>query len=291
MLQAGLGNQLFIYGAALGMARRLDADLILDTSLFRFDTRRSYELGFFDSGATSVTGNYRDRKRKRQDTSNLPAKFAQYLVIRRLAKNPHVLMETTKTFDARTRLWGDGTKLLGYFQSWRYLEGVKQEVKQRVVTATNLQGDIRSWIDEQTRQINDARDPILVHVRRGDYLLTAHRNFHGLLEGSYYRRALEMLSRGEELQDVYVISDDMKLARDLFKSVPNVKYLVQPPEFSDIATLLVASRFRRFVIANSSFSWWAAWLSDYDEVVAPRHWFARSDIDSRDICPPEWTLI
>jgi len=291
MLQAGLGNQLFIYGAALGMAKRLGADLILDTSLFRFDTRRNYELGFFDSGATAVVGNYLDKKRKRQDTSNIPAKFAQYLTIRKLAKNPKVLTEKSKSFDVRTQSWGDGTKLLGYFQSWRYLEGVKQELKKRILNATNLDANAQSWITDQKHQISKLKDPVLVHLRRGDYLLPAHRDFHGLLDDSYYRRALDVLSNNQELRSVYVISDDVNLARDLFGFLPDVHYLVQPPELSDVATLLVAAGFRRYVIANSSFSWWAAWLSDSNEVVAPKQWFARADLDSRDVCPPAWTLI
>jgi hypothetical protein len=291
MLQAGLGNQLFIYGASLSMARRLDTDLVLDTSLFRFDTRRNYELGFFNSGASAVISNYQDRKNKRQDTSNLPAKFAQYLTIRKLAKNPKVLMEHSKTFDARTKSWGDGTKLLGYFQSWRYLDSVQTEIRERVLAAQNLPQSSRDWLAAQQSRIAEANNAVLVHVRRGDYLLPAHRDFHGVLQSDYYQRALESLGYPSASNKVYVMSDDQGLAREGLSFVSDFEFINQPPDSTDALTLLLAATFKKFVIANSSFSWWAAWLSGSTEVVAPKDWFARPDLDSRDVCPKDWVLI
>jgi hypothetical protein len=291
MLQAGLGNQLFIYGASLSMARRLDTDLVLDTSLFRFDTRRNYELGFFDSGASAVIGNYQDRKNKRQDTSNLPAKFAQYLTIRKLAKNPKVLMEHAKTFDARTTSWGDGTKLLGYFQSWRYLDSVQKEIRERVLAAQNLPKSSREWLAAQQSRIAETDNAVLVHVRRGDYLLPAHRDFHGVLQPDYYQRALESLGYPSASNKVYVMSDDQGLARGGLSFMSDFEFINQPPGSTDALTLLLAATFKKFVIANSSFSWWAAWLSGSTEVVAPKDWFARPDLDSQDVCPKDWVLI
>lgn len=289
-LQAGLGNQLFIYGTALAMARRLGATLNLDTSLFCFDTRRHFELDFFDTGATEVTGRFRNRSGRRQDTSNLPAKFAQYLTIKKLARDPKVLMETTKTFDQRVNTWGDGTKLLGYFQSWRYLEPVKEELRRRIIPAAHLDKKALSWVLDQRAFIDDLNDPVIVHLRRGDYLLPAHRDFHGVLGLSYYRRALATLSAGRGYGEVVVVSDDLPAARSMFSEFSAI-FIDQPPELADSATLLAVSGSQKFVIANSSFSWWWAWLSAASDVVAPKNWFAREDLDASDVCPPSWQLV
>ncbi len=290
MLQAGLGNQLFIYGAALSMARRLNVDLHLDTSLFRFDVRRDFELDFFDTGANRVQGGYENRTGRRQNTSNLPAKFAQYLTIRKLSKNKRVLMEGEKTFDPRVESWGDGTKLLGYFQSWLYLEPVKEEVRQRVVGANRTDAPAHNWVSAQQALISSLADPVIVHLRRGDYLLPAHREFHGLLGLDYYDRALALMAGDFGYSDLVVVSDDVDEARRMFAHKSAI-FLEQPPELSDSATLLAVCGARKYVIANSSFSWWWAWLSGSAAVVAPRNWFARKDLDSSDVCPPSWHLI
>jgi hypothetical protein len=290
MLQAGLGNQLFIYGAALSMARRLNVNLHLDTSLFRFDVRRDFELNFFDTGASRIAGGYELRTRRRQNTSNLPAKFAQYLTIRKLSKNKDVLMEGEKIFDSRVQRWGDNTKLLGYFQSWLYLEPVKDEIRQRVVGANQIDASTHRWVSTQQALINSLADPVIVHLRRGDYLLPAHREFHGILGLNYYERALALMAKNFGYSDLVVVSDDLSEARKMFAHQPAI-FLEQPPELADSATLLAVCGARKYVIANSSFSWWWAWLSGSAEVVAPRDWFARQDLDSSDVCPPDWCLI
>lgn len=290
MLQAGLGNQLFIYGTALAMARRLGTDLHLDTSLFRFDTRRSYELGFFDTGASEILGKFQHRSGRRKETSKLSAKFAQYLSIRKLSRSPNVLMETTKSFDSRVTNWGDGTILLGYFQCWRYLQTVQNEVRQRVNDAKFLDQKTEEWVLQQKAMIRELTDPVIVHVRRGDYVLPAHRGFHGLLEQNYYETALGNLSNGPGYREVVLVSDDMPAAKQMFAGIP-VIHIEQPKDISDSATLLALSTGNKYVIANSSFSWWLAWLAKADFVYAPKQWFARNDLDSSDICPPEWHLL
>lgn len=290
MLQAGLGNQLFIYGTALAMARRLGTDLHLDTSLFRFDTRRNYELGFFDTGASEILGKFQHRSGRRKETSKLSAKFAQYLSIRKLSRSPNVLMETTKSFDSRVTNWGDGTILLGYFQCWRYLQTVQNEVRQRVNDAKFLDQKTEEWVLQQKAMIRELTDPVIVHVRRGDYVLPAHRGFHGLLEQNYYETALANLANGPGYREVVLVSDDMPAAKQMFAGIP-VIHIEQPKDISDSATLLALSTGNKYVIANSSFSWWWAWLAKADFVYAPKQWFARNDLDSSDICPPEWHLL
>jgi hypothetical protein len=200
-------------------------------------------------------------------------------------------MEHAKTFDARTRSWGDGTKLFGYFQSWRYLDSVQKEIRERVLAAQNLPQSSRDWLAAQQSRIAEAENAVLVHVRRGDYLLPAHRNFHGVLQSDYYQRALESLGYPSASNKVYVMSDDQGLAREGLSFMSDFEFINQPPGSTDALTLLLAATFKKFVIANSSFSWWAAWLSGSTEVVAPKDWFARPDLDSQDVCPKDWVLI
>jgi hypothetical protein len=102
---------------------------------------------------------------------------------------------------------------------------------------------------------------------------------------------LESLGYPSASNKVYVMSDDQGLAREGLSFVSDFEFINQPPGSTDALTLLLAATFKKFVIANSSFSWWAAWLSGSTEVVAPKDWFARPDLDSQDVCPKDWVLI
>ncbi len=131
---------------------------------------------------------------------------------------------------------------------------------------------------------------ISVHVRRGDYATNpATQAFHGILPAEYYRAAVREVSQAVRNPHFYVFSDDPDWCRhnlDLGHSTTFVDH--NRARGSDDLRLM--SLCAHHIIANSSFSWWGAWLNPREEkiVIAPRRWVADSSIDARDVVPARW---
>ncbi len=124
---------------------------------------------------------------------------------------------------------------------------------------------------------------IHLHVRRGDYLTLP--DYHPVQSIDYYTKALEILPKGLK---VLVFSDDLEWCRNNF--IGNDFIFVDE---KDYICVYVMAKMKYHIIANSSFSWWGAWMSEYEDkiVIAPGKWFGSDGPDSKDICPKEWLII
>jgi hypothetical protein len=184
---------------------------------------------------------------------------------------------------------GTGVVLDGYFQSWRYFAEQERAIRAGLTLRHPLSGDNA----ELARRIA-ADNAICVHVRRGDYVKNAvNVAYHGALDLSYYQRALEVLGAATKGAVLYVFSDDPAWSREHIKlGLPTVVIEPSHPD-RPWEDLCLMSACRHFIIANSSFSWWGAWLATHADkrVVAPKVWFAGADHDTADLCPPDWTRL
>jgi len=163
--------------------------------------------------------------------------------------------------------------LHGYFQSWKYFDHCKEEIKQAFTP----------------KPINNPelfRGVCSIHVRRGDYLkYPGHHPTQGL---EYYKRAMKLIPCDKFL----VISDDPEYCKRIFKGD---QFIVSEsaPQDVDFKTMISCSH---HIIANSSFSWWAAYLGDSSEkvIVAPKNWFGpklSSTHKIDDLIPSHWKLV
>src|SRR6202012_5379404 len=149
---------------------------------------------------------------------------------------------------------------------------------------------------ETLSRIERSRLPVSVHVRRGDYLKPGTTEVHGVLGEAYYREALSRIEAevGERV-DLFVFSDDAQAAEQVLNFVPKLTHVRGDAErpWEDMALM---ARCRHHVIANSSFSWWGAWLnpSPGKVVIAPQRWFSVAALRERNVCdlyPPDWILV
>lgn len=168
---------------------------------------------------------------------------------------------------------GMNVSLEGYFQSERYFSDFSDE--------------IRSVISVGAGQ-SPRPDTCSVHVRRGDYLRL--QEYHPCPDMSYYMDAVsEMRSRGAE--KFVIFSDDPQWCETSLAPHLGANVSVEPPG-ADLDDLGKMRSCAYHVIANSSFSWWGAWLSKAENVIAPARWFGpKGPQDSQDVCPPGWTRI
>jgi hypothetical protein len=286
-LFAGLGNQLFQYAAGRGVAARLGVELILDSSRLdgedraRPNARRMYQLGCFDHGL---------RVERASRVARLPPMNRLQFYSRRIAPRwikPDVrkLVEAN-VFEVDERVFtaGDNTYLIGYWVSERYFaehaDVIRSELRFRPLppSAVGLAREIRE------------RRAVSLHVRRGDKAsapseLTPWR----LLPSTWYLAALSELERRVgPIETVYVFSDDPAWCRSNLELPVQTVFVEGNPGPLDLQLMSLC---RHHIIANSTFSWWGAWLNPSVEkvVVAPSRWW--NGEPTVDVVPPGWVQV
>jgi hypothetical protein len=173
--------------------------------------------------------------------------------------------------------------LSGYFQSTKYFEPIASTVREElavpaVVTDESMQ---------LAKRIQDCQATIL-HIRRGDYVtnLKAQQMFASC-EIDYYVRAMESIPGSEP---VYVFSDDIAWARKNLPEVKPLHFVGEDSSRSGLEDLKLMTLGYHHIIANSTFSWWGAWLANPQKgrTIAPRRWFVDESMDDSDLIPSEW---
>ena len=281
----GLGNQLFGYACGKATAARLGCPLYADISAFANqppgETPRTFELGWLvEAGLVQETTPRPPRSRLlRAAQRRLP-----------LLAPPGQFTERSFAYDDRIESIGPGTTLNGYFQSWRYFDSIADELRAGITAAAPRS----PWFVSQHADLAEQGPWTAIHVRRGDYTLAKNTEYHGLRGPDYYRTALATL-RGKGVDGtIAVFSDDVDAARELLGDAAGQAAFIEPPAGTDpMESILLMSGAQAIITANSSFSWWGAWLADpaTTTVVAPDPWFTGAGYDERDLCPPQWVRL
>ena len=301
-VMGGLGNQMFQYAAAKALAERHGVGVAIDLSSVSRDEKRSYMLDRLQVP---------DQPMERDPTVSAALKnFAAHTalkwrgrVARRLARIgmnftpqlPATFSERHFYFDPAFFKQGPSIRLHGYFQSELYFAGIADKIRSYFQPREPLSAQA----EEVARQIAVAALPVSVHVRRGDYVTSRPLSkVHGILDASYYTKALRLMAGliGTDAT-LFVFSDEPDAAQAVIASVPNQRAVIvrgDPDKpWEDMALM---ARCRHHVIANSSFSWWGAWLDPSPDkiVIGPRQWFQPSELRRNnvcDLCPQGWILI
>lgn len=298
LVLGGLGNQMFQVAAGLALAERIGGQLFIDTGLLRDHTpgrhsvNRLFDLDLF--AGEFVEASLRWRLRHNAHGLGLGWKVAsrllRVLVPLEVAGGSNFAWQAIDPEITSLRPF----YLDGLWQSWRYFEGQETCIRNAFKFRQELSPDAHTL----AIQLN-SNSAVAIHVRRGDYVSNpkdaATMGFVGL---EYYRRAVEVACHSMDTQPrFFVFSDDLDWCRANFGSLPGpVTYVEQktsggtPVHQLDFQLL---SQARRFILSNSTFAWWAAWLAEAQDkqVIAPKAWFRDTSIDSSDLCPPEWTLV
>lgn len=176
--------------------------------------------------------------------------------------------------DGNVYVLPEGTDINGYFQSEKYFVHAKEEVKRQYTFKKDIQ-------EKSFSAINDAEIFISIHVRRGDY--TTLQQYHPLIDIEWYQTAMKQFGQTKYL----LFSDDIQWCKGVFGS--HVDYFESKSSHIDMCTM---SRCRGHIIANSSFSWWAAYLSG-NKTIAPKNWFGKAIDHKNDgsIYPSNWTIL
>ena len=177
-------------------------------------------------------------------------------------------------------IYSENMKLHGYFQSEKYFTDTKFIRELYSPRDTDIEYILDKYYDVFTTTICS------IHVRRGDYLkLQEH---HPVCDMNYYQKAMKLMPKGCRF---LVFSDDIDWCKENFIDGDFI-FISGEPDFIDLYMMSICDN---NIIANSSFSWWGAWLNKHPNkiVVAPTNWFgpAKNGLSTKDLIPPTWIQI
>lgn len=286
-LFGGLANQMFQYAAAKRLASIHGTTVRMDTSWFDNippnATRRSYELHHF-----RITGTVAERWETigNGGLRQTPRVELPVALFRRVRPRYRLVRERHVQFDQEVLHLPDGVCLLGHWQSERYFmdaaDLIREEFQFRHAPSPE---------NEQCLRRMQEANSVAIHVRRGDYADRPATNaYHGVGGIDYYERAIAYLR--ERVRDplFFVFSDDLDWARDHLAVGENAVFVSHNRGDVSYEDLRLMSCAAHNIIANSSFSWWGAWLNSHHSkiVVAPERWVSDPQVDTSDVLPRAW---
>lgn len=284
-LIGGLGNQMFQYAVGRAVADRHCVPLLLDVSGFRDYDLRRYELDAFAICAGIASEEQLAAFTRPTQRQGLWTGLKKRLIG---ALSQSVLREMSFTYDARIETARPPVFLDGYWQSEKYFAHLALMLQREFALKDSLDQANR----EVLRQIEGAgARAVSLHVRRGDYVSNPQTaQYHGVCTIDYYRSAVERMSRHVASPHFFIFSDDHAWVQANL-DLPHATTLLQVNDADHgMFDLTLMKSCGHHIIANSSFSWWGAWLNPSPDkiVIAPHHWFRESANDTGDLLPSAW---
>jgi hypothetical protein len=292
-LIGGLGNQMFQYAAGRAVALRRDAVLKLDVTGFGAvgaHTKRRYELDALSIRASAASAaDLAQFGRAGKPRSPRLDRLLGRLGIGQPNGDGTIYREPHFHYDPMVAGLLAPVYLDGYWQSEKYFSDIAGVLRREFAAKAPLDRE-----NESLGARIDGVNAVSLHVRRGDYISNPTTNrFHGVCPPDYYQRAVDCISGRVGVPHLFVFSDDQEwTCANMRFSVPTTFLGVNPPDCGYRDMQLMA-RCRHHITANSSFSWWGAWLNPSREkiVVVPKQWFCASSNDVRDLIPPNWVQL
>lgn len=289
-LMGGLGNQMFQYATAESLARANHTGVAIDQVFLEnsadIDTPRIYELDCFAFDEHFIQPSKRPFENPDAVYSGNKGKLR---FIKHLAKGTawHVYREPHHNFDSELLKQPNRSYLIGYWQTEKYFADIRDILLKDFEFKSEATGNNKKLLENIKQS-----ESISIHVRRGDYVTNKHANaFHGTKDKKYYGMALEPILKKTKSPVLFVFSDDPAWCKQNLKFKQKTVYVEGNQKgFEDMRLMLNC---KHNVIANSSFSWWAAWLNQNPDkiVVAPKKWFNDPSANTKDILPEPWLKI
>jgi hypothetical protein len=285
-LISGLGNQLFQYSVGRQLALKKNCDLKLDLSFFGTQNLRTYTLREYnvkssiasDEEIKKLAGIYFSDKLEdkiRRKIQNLKPKHK-----RSYFKEDQWWVYEPELFNTSSNVYLDG-----YWQHYKYFEQLDKIIFDELTLKEGPHSNVQSILSE----IKSNNSSVSVHVRRGDYVSDLAANkLMGLLPVAYYNRAIDYMKQHVKDPVFYFFSDDINWVKDNIKVGVECFYLDGQKDYVDLNLM---SNCSHNIIANSSFSWWGAFLNPNPDkiVIAPKKWVVPEEVNSRiQIQFPSW---
>jgi len=277
-LQGGLGNQMFQYAAGKSLALKNKTNFKLDLSDYIDNEERSYRLKFFNIEESLATE--KEINSYKNIWNKLINKFRHW-------HERSVITHNSYGFESDLLKVGGNAYLDGYWQNEKYFSNYAVPIKKDFTLKSDLSKNAKMLLNK----INNC-DSVSLHIRRGDYLTNKKFNqIYKNLDINYYLSAIKRINASHSESIFLIFTDDGEWAKKL--SLPCTTILVSDYKLEDYEELYLMSQCKHNIIANSTFSWWGAWLNKNQGkiVVAPKKWYKTQIYAEKNLLLPDWKII
>ncbi len=271
----GLGNQMFQYAYYWALSKNYNNVYFTTINFKSYSLHNGYELDKIFNFAPNMIDDKKINQLKNAIISKILTKLKLY---------QFNIIQNNFAYDIQYAKFYFNHFLIGYWQSEKYFANCKLEIRKQF-TFPNL-----DTINLQIAMSIQNSTAISLHVRRGDYV---NHDLHGnLCNLDYYKQAIDIVIKKTINPIFYIFSDDIKWCQDNF-SVYNFIYITNNNNTDSYKDMHLMSLCKHNIIANSSFSWWGAWLNNNPNkiVIAPKKWFNDNSLDTKDLLPDTWIKI
>ncbi len=282
-LTGGLGNQMFQYALGRHLAIKNKAELKLHFTNALFSTQRSFDLDCFNIDAMFASD--RDLSKLGISNKRIVNRLAYLLDQRfRIRINRSIITEKRPTFDKNILKLSGDIYLQGYWQSEYYFKDVADQIRSDFKFVKKI-----SKKNEAIVRLIRHSNSVSLHIRRGDYVTDSSvKKIFTSMNSLYYKRAMNIIERKVKSPHFFIFSDDIKWAKENIKSKYKILFIKHNKGKYSYEDMRLMSLCRNNIIANSSFSWWGAWLNKNNDkiIISPRKW--SSTELGRDLLLKNW---
>lgn len=286
-LIGGLGNQFFQYAVGRHLAEIHRTVLKIDISGFEAYKDREYSLWPF---------NIQEHLASPDEVAALTVRKQGIMesVVTRVLRRPSEpapthIREKHFHFDPDILNLPDSVYLDGYWQSEKYFADIADIIRQEFTVKTPQKGK-----DKDLAELMASCESVSLHIRRGDFVSDSHTNqVHGTCDLDYYRRCVENFTPTVKHPRFFIFSDEPEWARDNLRLPYPTTLVAHNGADKNYEDMRLMSQCKHHIIANSSFSWWGAWLNPIEDklVFAPKRWFTRDNRNLHDLIPNQWIKV
>lgn len=282
----GLGNQMFQYAFGQELSYLYGEDIVYDMSSYKTDRQRNLALQYFDVDPLKDWETVISEKERQK----ILRKESQYHVLQRLMREIHhsdrvgenlfryyasrgYYFNFDPYFYELLKVNSENKVAYGYFQGEPYFRHCIEKLKSQYVICkkTEMTAD-ESALQEQIRSSN----AVCIHIRVGDYKLHKNRRFD-VCTPSYFQHGIAYLSSKVKNPTYFVFTND-PVTVEMTYNLPNVVYVRNLKDYQDMRLMMEC---KHFLISNSTFSWWASYLSSHQEkiIIVPSKWRNNQESD------------
>lgn len=290
-INGGLGNQMFQYACGKALAIKNNTSLVLDLSSLNKSTnngrttKRSFELSeVFKIKNIEVSST--DLKKLKPIYLRLlnvlflkfgikGVQFSKYFIENKFSYNQNINKVRKNCF------------LIGYWQSAKYFNTIESLIRNEFSFQKLLDSDNLEILNLMKNTVS-----VSIHVRRTDFQITNSNDVHGFCSLEYYEEAVKFIQTYVPWSNFFIFSDDINWAKENLKVPINSYFVSGNKGDKSYIDMQLMSNCNHNIIANSSFSWWGAWLNSNPDkiVIAPKIWFSNEKLNAQtdDLIPTEW---
>lgn len=277
----GLGNQMFMYACGYAISRRLHTELVLDATPLDTNQKRKFELSKFNIECNRIISANRFRYK---GIKVIFRKLWNGIVFNHMNQYKE---STPYCYESRIKSIDNNTYISGYWQSEKYFAEYREDLLRMFTPKKERDISVKRICDEMQRC-----NSVAIHIRRGDYLQVGCQ-----IDMKYYETAIKMMKSliPDGIIVLYVFSDDIEFCKGYFSEIEKshtgtieFRYPNYKSEDCTLDDLILMSNCHHIIMANSSYSWWAAWLNKNENkiVICPD-----VDIWKGDFYPDKWKKI